>query len=158
MLYPKGALIRWMICNIMTNEQLSIIIVMKFWNVMNTLLYTIFVFTRKLPFTISMGLADEMTTAGNQPAIDPTMSTISNMAPIHSGWNNTVKSKLHCSKLLTGVTTQKANKIAMDKAIKHKITDSPINLQNSSLRVEPKSRQIAISLARNPAWATVRLI
>ena len=46
----------------------------------------------------------------------------------------------------------------MASARKQSVADSSINRQNNSLREEPSRRRVAISFARNPAWATVRLM
>ena len=59
----------------MVKAQPIIMMVMMFWNTMNTLLKRIFIFMRKVPRTTSIGLAREMTTAGMMPDSMPTTTT-----------------------------------------------------------------------------------
>ena len=98
--------------------------VMKFWNVMNTLLNTIFVCRRNVPCTASMGFTADIIIAGSQPATPPTRRTNASIAPIHRGESRTDVSSFTCSKFPASGAIAKAKKIATTKEKRHISTDS----------------------------------
>ena len=132
--------------------------VMKFWKVMNTLLNTIFVCRRNVPRTASMGFTADIIIAGSQPATPPTRRANATIAPIQTGERRTDISNCTCSKFPASGAMAKTRNIATTKEKRHRTTDSITSRQNSSARLEPSSLRVAISLARNPACATERLI
>ena len=135
-------------------------IVIPFWKVMNTLLNTIFVCRRNVPRTISIGFTEEISMAGRNPAIIP-VNRISTIADTNQTGVKVVPKSIGifgCRRLLTKGTTAFASNHPTTKESIVSRVDSSISRKNNSLRDEPSKRRVAISFARCPAWATVRLI
>ena len=154
---PIGASARCFICITIIKAQASMVMVMTFCTTMNTRLNTIFVLWTNVPRTISIGSTLDATTAGMTPDTTPVTSSMATNRPKDNGLNITDISILVLSS--SPKLCEKANvkSKANIKASAHSIRLSPTNRIAISLRCAPKSLRAAISRARFPDCATVRL-
>ena len=133
------------------------VIVMTFCTTMNTRLNVIFVLWINVPRTISIGSTLDATTAGMTPDTMPVTTRMARSIPMDIGLNRSDISIFALSNSPKLCEKAIASNIAMRNASVQSIMLSPTNRIAISRRCAPKSLLAAISRARFPDCATVRL-
>ena len=124
--------------------------------VMNTLLNHILFLILRLPLTTSMGLKRDTTIAGMMPHTNDITRSTATVTSNISG--DTWREILVLSMSLNTGSRHSANSRPMMKQADVNNADSLKYLTTTPHTLSPNSRRVAISLARFPACATVRLI
>ena len=149
---------RWRICRYIVRAHAIITIVTTFCSVIKTLLKVIFVRRRNVPRTTSIGFVFDIMTAGSNPDKTLSMAITAAIAPIPAGVSKMRKEILVCRRSFTKDTKQPASNIPTPNDTSTITNDSNNNRMKSIVRSEPSSRRSAISLARKPDCAIVRLM
>ncbi len=146
----------WCICSVIAMPTAMSTVLTTPCATMNILLNHILLFILRLPLTTSMGLNLDTTTAGTMPPTSE-MTTIAitvwHSTPTDSGIETSASRMSQNTGLMAYASSspmRKQNVVNTADSLKYRITTPMI--------LSPNRRLVAISLARLPACATVRLI
>ena len=150
-----GRVARWCICASMTRPMATRVVLIRFCTTMNTRLRRILPWKRNEPFTTSMGLKRATITAGIKPATNDTNRSRATAARMEKK-----SPKRGISKSINSSNHGRIINATMHPNTKHpavNTSDSNRLRPTASAMLSPKRRRVAISLARLPMRAVVRL-
>ena len=150
-----GRVARWCICASMTSPMAIRVVLMRFCTTMNTRLRRILLWKRNEPFTTSMGLKRATITAGIKPATNDT--TRSRAMAARTEKKSAKRSISESSNISNHGRIITASMQPNTKHPAVNTSDSSRLRPTASAMLSPKRRRVAISLARLPIRAVVRL-